>query len=165
MIFISASRVVTSTKVQPGVLGQHPLAASRLLGRLVSAARITSPESVIRRKFATEIRKEVIDGLLPERFSKGVNEMGVKPVGQPQVTELTVAEFLLPYVALHVVVGQGSELVEDPERQKDGKGQRQKGGQELKQKGKRHKQEDGEERESDFRAGDLRGAPEKTSIV
>ncbi len=30
------------------------------------------PESVIRRRFATEIRKEVIDGLLPERFSKGV---------------------------------------------------------------------------------------------
>ncbi len=50
------------------------------------------PESVIRRKFATEIRKEVIDGLLPERFNKGVQEMGVRPVGQPQVTELTVDE-------------------------------------------------------------------------
>ena len=37
-----------------------------------------TPESVIRRKFATEIRKEVIDGLLPSRFSKGVNELGVK---------------------------------------------------------------------------------------
>ncbi|HTB95716.1 MAG TPA: trigger factor [Terracidiphilus sp.] len=50
------------------------------------------PESVIRRKFATEIRKEVIDGLLPERFNKGVQELGVKPVGQPQVTELKVDE-------------------------------------------------------------------------
>ena len=39
-----------------------------------------------------EIRKDVIDGLLPERFSKGVQELGIRPVGQPQVTELTVEE-------------------------------------------------------------------------
>lgn len=50
------------------------------------------PESVIKRKFANEIRKDVIDGLLPERFSKSVNELGIHPVGQPQVTELTVEE-------------------------------------------------------------------------
>jgi trigger factor len=50
------------------------------------------PETVIRRRFASEIRKEVIDGLLPERFSKGVNDLGVKPVGQPQVTELSVED-------------------------------------------------------------------------
>ncbi len=50
------------------------------------------PESVIRRRFAAEIRKEVIDTLLPERFNKGVNELGIRPVGQPQVTELTVDE-------------------------------------------------------------------------
>jgi len=48
------------------------------------------PESVVRRRFASEIRKDVIDGLLPERFNKGVQELGVKPVGQPQVTELTI---------------------------------------------------------------------------
>ena len=50
------------------------------------------PESVVRRRFASEIRKEVIDGLLPERFNKGVRELGVTPVGQPQVTELTIEE-------------------------------------------------------------------------
>ena len=50
------------------------------------------PESVIKRKFATEIRKEVIEGLLPERFSQGVKELGLRVVGQPQVTELTVEE-------------------------------------------------------------------------
>jgi trigger factor len=48
------------------------------------------PESVIRRRFAAEIRKEVIDTLLPERFNNAVQELGVRPVGQPQVTELTV---------------------------------------------------------------------------
>ncbi len=50
------------------------------------------PESVVTRRFATEIRKEVIDGLLPERFNKAVAELGVRPVGQPQVTELTVED-------------------------------------------------------------------------
>jgi trigger factor len=50
------------------------------------------PEAVIKRKFASEIRKDVIDGLLPERFNQGVRDLGVTPVGQPQVTEITVEE-------------------------------------------------------------------------
>ena len=50
------------------------------------------PETVIRRRFAGEIRKEVIDSLLPERFNKAVRDLAVKPVGQPQVTELTVED-------------------------------------------------------------------------
>jgi trigger factor len=50
------------------------------------------PESVVKRRYATEIRKDVIDGLLPERFNKAVSELGVRPVGQPQVTELTVED-------------------------------------------------------------------------
>ena len=50
------------------------------------------PESVVRRRYSSEIRKEVIDGLLPERFNRGVRELGVQPIGQPQVTELTVEE-------------------------------------------------------------------------
>jgi trigger factor len=50
------------------------------------------PESVIKRRFAQEIRKDVIDGLLPERFGKAVKELGITPVGQPQVTELTLEE-------------------------------------------------------------------------
>ncbi len=50
------------------------------------------PESVVRKRFGAEIRKEVIDTLLPERFNKGVVELGIRPVGQPQVTELSVEE-------------------------------------------------------------------------
>ena len=50
------------------------------------------PESVIRRKFATEIRKEVIDSLLPARFNQAVSELGLQPVGQPQVTEMSVED-------------------------------------------------------------------------
>jgi trigger factor len=50
------------------------------------------PEAVVRRRFSNEIRKEVIDTLLPERFNNAVRELGVTPVGQPQVTELTMDE-------------------------------------------------------------------------
>ncbi len=50
------------------------------------------PETVVKRRYATEIRKDVIDALLPERFNKAVLDLGVKPVGQPQVTELTVED-------------------------------------------------------------------------
>jgi len=50
------------------------------------------PESVVRRRFAEGIRKDVIDGLLPERFNKAVLELGVKPVGEPRVTELTIED-------------------------------------------------------------------------
>ena len=50
------------------------------------------PESIVRRRYAGEIRKEVIDTLLPERFSRGVKELSIQPVGQPQVMELSVED-------------------------------------------------------------------------
>jgi len=50
------------------------------------------PETVIRRRFADGIRKDVIDGLLPERFNKAVLELGIRPVGEPRVAELTVED-------------------------------------------------------------------------
>jgi len=50
------------------------------------------PETVIRRRFADGIRKDVVDGLLPERFNKAVFDLGVKPVGEPRVTELTIED-------------------------------------------------------------------------
>ncbi len=50
------------------------------------------PESVVKRRYAEQIRKDVIDGLLPERFNGAVRDLGVNPVGQPQVTELTIEE-------------------------------------------------------------------------
>jgi trigger factor len=50
------------------------------------------PETVIRRRFATEIRKDVIDRLLPTRFNKAIRELNIRPVGEPRVTELTVED-------------------------------------------------------------------------
>ncbi|MGA7340877.1 MAG: trigger factor [Terracidiphilus sp.] len=50
------------------------------------------PETVIRRRFAAEIQKEVIDSLLPDRFNQAVKELGIRPVGQPQVTQLQIED-------------------------------------------------------------------------
>jgi trigger factor len=50
------------------------------------------PDTVLKRRFAAEIRKDVIDGLLPERFNRAVLDLGVTPVGQPHVAELTVED-------------------------------------------------------------------------
>jgi trigger factor len=79
------------------------------------------PETVIKRRFATEIRKDVIEGLLPERFNKAVFDLGLKPVGQPQVTELTVEDgaplhvkAVFEFVPDFSVEGYRSVVVEKP---------------------------------------------------
>jgi len=79
------------------------------------------PESVIRRKFAAEIRKEVVDSLLPERFNLAVNELKVRPVGQPQVTDLVVedgaplhAKAVFEYLQEFSIDGYQSVTVDKP---------------------------------------------------
>jgi trigger factor len=79
------------------------------------------PESVIRRRFADGIRKEVIDSLLPERFNKAVIELGVKPVGEPRVTELTIddgeplhVKAVFEYIPEFSIEGYDKVTVEKP---------------------------------------------------
>lgn len=79
------------------------------------------PESVVKRRFASEIRKEVIDGLLPQRFNQGVRELGIRPVGQPQVTELTIEDgqplhlkAAFEYVPTFSIEGYKDVVVEKP---------------------------------------------------
>ena len=50
------------------------------------------PESVVRRRFAEQIRKDVVESLLPERFQAAIAAAGVTPVSQPQLTGLTLEE-------------------------------------------------------------------------
>lgn len=80
-----------------------------------------TPDSVVRRRFAADIRKEVIDTLLPERFNTAVREQGVRPVGQPQVTELTLEEgtplhvkAVFEYVPEFSIEGYQSVAVDKP---------------------------------------------------
>jgi trigger factor len=50
------------------------------------------PESVVRRRFAEQIKKDVVESLLPERFQAAIAAAGVVPVSQPQLTGLTLEE-------------------------------------------------------------------------
>ncbi len=79
------------------------------------------PEAVITRRFGNDIRKEVIDTLLPERFNKAVLELGIKLVGQPQVAELTLndgeplhAKALFEYLPDFSIEGYQGVHVEKP---------------------------------------------------
>jgi trigger factor len=63
----------------------------------------------------------VIDGLLPERFNKAVRDLGVAPVGQPQVTELTVEDgqalhvkAVFEFIPAFSIEGYQSVTVEKP---------------------------------------------------
>jgi trigger factor len=81
---IAAEEVTKAYRTVSGQYGKYAKIPGFRAGKV--------PGSVVKRRFATEIRKGVIDELLPERFNKAVSELGVRPVGQPQVIELTVEE-------------------------------------------------------------------------
>ncbi len=46
------------------------------------------PESLIRSKFAKEVRQEVLESLVSERFRKAIEEQKLRPVSEPQLKEL-----------------------------------------------------------------------------
>src|SRR5258705_11539750 len=51
-----------------------------------------APVSLIRRKFADDIKGEVLQSLVPERVEKAVAEQKLSPVSQPQVDKLEFNE-------------------------------------------------------------------------
>jgi trigger factor len=51
-----------------------------------------APVSLIRRRFADDIKGEVLQSLVPERVEKAVSEQKLTPVSQPQVEKLDFAE-------------------------------------------------------------------------
>ena len=50
------------------------------------------PESVVRRRFAEQIKKDVVEALLPERFQAAIAAAELTPISQPQLTSLTLEE-------------------------------------------------------------------------
>jgi trigger factor len=46
------------------------------------------PESLVRSKFAKEVRQEVLESLVSERFRKAIDEQKLKPVSEPQLLDL-----------------------------------------------------------------------------
>ena len=50
------------------------------------------PPSLIKSRFAKEIRQEVLESLVSERFRKALQEQKMQPVSQPQISELLLAD-------------------------------------------------------------------------
>jgi trigger factor len=50
------------------------------------------PESVLRSRFASALREDVVEALVPEHFREAIAKEGVQPVSQPQVTDLQLQE-------------------------------------------------------------------------
>jgi trigger factor len=46
------------------------------------------PESLIRSKFAKEVRQEVLESLVSERFRKAINDQKLRPVSEPQLLDM-----------------------------------------------------------------------------
>ena len=50
------------------------------------------PDSLIRSKFAKEIRQEVLESLVSERFRRAINEQQLRPVSEPQLLDLQLMD-------------------------------------------------------------------------
>jgi trigger factor len=46
------------------------------------------PESLIRSKFADSLRQDVVESVLPSHFREAIDKAGLRPISQPQVTDL-----------------------------------------------------------------------------
>ncbi len=73
-------------------------AFSKVTKRYTKLARIPGfrigkvPESLVRSRFAKEVRQEVLESLVSERFRKALEDQSANPVSQPQVTDLQLFE-------------------------------------------------------------------------
>jgi trigger factor len=50
------------------------------------------PESLIRTKFAKEVRQEVLESLVSERFRKAIHEQKLRPVSEPQLLDMQLLD-------------------------------------------------------------------------
>jgi trigger factor len=73
-------------------------AFSRVVKKYTKLARIPGfrvgkvPESVVRTRFAQDIRQEVLDSLVSERFRMALEGQNLNPVSQPQLTNLFLVD-------------------------------------------------------------------------
>jgi trigger factor len=70
----------------------------QLVGRYLKVARIPGfrkgkvPASIIRQRFAEDIKNEIVEQLVPKYFREEVQKQGMAPVSQPRVTDLHLHE-------------------------------------------------------------------------
>jgi trigger factor len=62
------------------------------VARLPGFRRGHVPASIIRQRFAEDLKSEVVDSLVPRYFRKETDKLGLVPVSQPRVTDLHLQE-------------------------------------------------------------------------
>ncbi len=62
------------------------------LARLPGFRRGHVPASIIRQRFAEDLKSDVVEALVPKYFRREADKLGLRPVSQPQVTDLQVHE-------------------------------------------------------------------------
>ncbi|MBV8205458.1 MAG: trigger factor [Acidobacteria bacterium] len=62
------------------------------LARLPGFRRGRVPQTILRQRFAEEIKTEVVEALVPRYFRQEAEKQGLQPVSQPRVTDLNVTE-------------------------------------------------------------------------
>ncbi len=50
------------------------------------------PASIVRQRFAEDIKKEIVEALVPRYFRQETQRQNLSPVSQPQVTDLNLRE-------------------------------------------------------------------------
>jgi trigger factor len=50
------------------------------------------PETVLRNRFGSSLREEVVEAVLPQHFREAIAKQNLRPVSQPQVTDLQLEE-------------------------------------------------------------------------
>jgi trigger factor len=62
------------------------------LARLPGFRRGHVPASIIRQRFAEDLKSEVVEALVPRHFRRETEKLGVMPVSQPRVSDLHIHE-------------------------------------------------------------------------
>ena len=89
---------LTRTIAVEAPAGDVDQAFRQIVRRYAKLARIPGfrsgkvPESLIRSRFAKDIRQEVLDSLVSERFRTALEKDTLTPVSQPQISELQLME-------------------------------------------------------------------------
>jgi trigger factor len=82
------------------------------------------PESLIRSRFADGLRQDVVEAVLPAHFREAIDKAGLKPISQPQVTDLQLEEgqplkFKAVFEVLPTIAIEGYQEVHVPKPDTD----------------------------------------------
>ena len=62
------------------------------LARIPGFRRGHAPASIIRQRFAEDLKTDMVEALVPKYFRKEADKQGLKPVSQPRVTDMHIHE-------------------------------------------------------------------------